>query len=98
MSGSRGVALGHKLGLKDSQPVTGNIQIQFTAWREHLLWAAAIAVVLLRLAFAGEMMAQLRCKHTLGQHLLELPSQAKFAKDRLSVLVLYLMKVLVNLN
>jgi hypothetical protein len=70
--------------------------MQFASRRQHLLRCRAIAVVLARFVFVGQMMRQLGCQHALSQHLLELPGQSGFTQNGLGILVLHCCQQLID--
>jgi hypothetical protein len=86
---------GDQFGFEARQAIARDVQIELAAGRQHLLRAAAVAVILAAV-LVGQMMAQLGRQHALGQHFLELPGQAGFAENRLGILVLNLGEQLVD--
>lgn len=90
--------LADQLRLECRLPIARNIELQFPVGRQDRLGAGAVAVVagLALLGLGFQMVAQLGRKHTLGQLLLELAGQTRFAQDRLGIFALHLGKELID--
>ncbi|AIC87912.1 hypothetical protein BTRA_636 [Burkholderia thailandensis USAMRU Malaysia  len=92
------LVLANQLRLKRRLSIAQNIQLQFAVGRQDRLGAGAVAVVTgpALLGLGCQMVAQLGREHALGQLLLELAGQPRFAQDRLGILALNLGKQLID--